>query len=214
MQVIEQLDSVIIRAEAGVSCAKLARFCARLGLAGGEFLAGIPGTVGGALAMNAGCYGSETWESIVAVETLSSHGERHIRKPTEYQISYREVKGPADECFVAGHFRLTEGSKDVSLEKIRALLERRAATQPTGDHSCGSVFRNPPGDYAARLIEASGLKGLQIGGAKVSLKHANFIINQGDATAAQIEGLINHVANVVQEKHGIELRREVRIIGE
>lgn len=210
---LELKDQTIIRAEAGVSCAKLARFCARNGLAGGEFWAGIPGTVGGALAMNAGCHGGETWQFLTAVETLSRDGQSHLRMPAEYQVAYREVNGP-DECFIAGYFKLDTGDKDVALEKIRVLLERRAQTQPTGDHSCGSVFRNPPGDYAARLIESCGLKGFRIGGAEVSTKHANFIINADNASAREIEELINHVATAVKDKHDIELIREVKIIGE
>jgi UDP-N-acetylmuramate dehydrogenase len=214
MQVIEQKDSTLVRAEAGVSCAKLARFCARSGLVGGEFWAGIPGTVGGALAMNAGCFGSETWEFVNAVETLARNGECQIRQPSEYQISYREVIAPQEECFIAGYFKLQPGSREESLEKIHKLLEHRANTQPTGDHSCGSVFRNPPGDHAARLIEACGLKGFLQGDAEISQKHANFIINRGNAAARDIEFLIEFAAESVKSTFGIELVREVRIIGE
>lgn len=210
---LKQLDDHIIRVEAGVACPAFARFAARLNLCGNEFLAGIPGTMGGALAMNAGCHGGETWDVVAAVEVVNRHGEHFIRKPEEFEIAYRSVKGQADEWFVAGHFRLQPGSKEVALERIRTLLAHRTATQPTSEPNCGSVFRNPPGDYAARLIEACGLKGKQIGGASVSMKHANFIINNGSATAKDIEALIMFVAAQVKTKYGIDLVREVHILG-
>ncbi|HHJ80041.1 MAG TPA: UDP-N-acetylmuramate dehydrogenase, partial [Candidatus Tenderia electrophaga] len=181
---IELLDEGLVRAEAGVACAKVARFCGRQQLVGVEFLAGIPGTMGGALAMNAGAFGGETWQHVVAVETIDCHGQRHLRQPAEFAISYRHVKGVADEWFVAAHLRLHCGDSDTATARIKELLEIRNASQPIGQPSCGSVFRNPDGDYAARLIEASGLKGCCIGGACVSEKHANFIINSGNATAA------------------------------
>lgn len=211
---LNQLDDVTIRAEAGVACAQLARFCARLGLAGAEFWAGIPGTVGGALAMNAGCFGSETWDKVVATESMDRTGKRMMRKPEEYKIGYRSVEGPIDEWFVAGHFCLKPGEKEKSLELIRHLLKSRAEKQPTGEPSCGSVFRNPPGEYAAKLIEACGLKGMRMGGAIVSEKHANFILNREDATAADVEKLIAYVAEKVKEKYGIVLIPEVRVVGE
>jgi UDP-N-acetylmuramate dehydrogenase len=204
----------IVRAEAGVACPALARFSARLGLQGIEFLAGIPGTVGGALAMNAGCHGSETWNHIIAIETIDRAGQCYLRYPCDYAITYRQVKSERQEWFVAAHFGLAVGNKEASLEKIRALLAHRTTTQPTGEPNCGSVFRNPPGDYAARLIEACGLKGKRIGGASVSEKHANFIINEGTATAADVETLIEHVNAEVADKQGIQLIREVHIIGE
>jgi UDP-N-acetylmuramate dehydrogenase len=210
---LTQLDASTIRAEAGVSCAQLARFSARQGFSCGEFWAGIPGTVGGALVMNAGCSGGETWDSVVAVETLDKKGTLRVRPASDYQYSYREVQGP-DEWFCAGHFQLPKGNKEQSLALIRELLDRRAATQPTGDPNGGSVFRNPPGDYAARLIQASGLKGRQVGGAEVSKKHANFIINTGSATATDIEQLIETVAAEVLKSQGVQLIREVRILGE
>lgn len=211
---LTQLDEFTLRAEAGVACPALARFSARLDLEGIEFLAGIPGTVGGALAMNAGCHGGETWDYVMAVETIDRLGEKHLRHPYEYQIAYRNVKSTREgEWFVAGHFKLKSGVKEQALEKIRALLAYRTATQPTSEPSCGSVFRNPPGDYAARLIEACGLKGKKIGGASVSTKHANFIVNDGNANAADIEQLIDFVANTVKSQHGIDLVREVHVLG-
>jgi UDP-N-acetylmuramate dehydrogenase len=181
MNALRMLDELHVRAEAGVSCAKVARFMTRHGLTGGEFLAGIPGSMGGALAMNAGAWDGETWRYVVAVETIDRHGERRLRTSDEYEIGYRHVQGPADEWFVAAHLRFEPGDGAAAQARIKELLERRAATQPTNQPSCGSVFRNPPGDHAARLIEACGLKGHCIGAACVSEKHANFIINTGGA---------------------------------
>jgi UDP-N-acetylmuramate dehydrogenase len=208
-----QIDELTVRAEAGVACGQLARFCARLGLAGGEFWAGIPGTVGGALAMNAGCFGGETWEKVIQVECLNRQGDLIVRKPDVYRVGYRQVEVHSDEWFVAGLFRLQKGEKEESLSKIRTLLSQRTATQPTNEPSCGSVFRNPPGNYAAQLIQACGLKGLRIGGAEISEKHANFILNKGTATAADIEALIEHVIDKVHKEKNITLVREVRILG-
>lgn len=207
------LDETVLRAEAGVACAKVARFSANHGLAGGEFLAGIPGSVGGALAMNAGAFGGETWDYIRAVETIDRAGIRRVRDPDEFQVGYRQVKGPAGEWFIAARFQFQRGITAVALERIRALLAQRGATQPTRQPSCGSVFRNPPGDHAARLIEACGLKGGCIGAACVSDKHANFIVNTGGASAADIEALIAHVRDEVERVHGVSLQTEVRIVG-
>lgn len=200
--------------EAGVSCAKVARFAAKQNLTGAEFLAGIPGTMGGALAMNAGAFGGETWDKVTQVTTISRQGKCTLRDPDEYQVSYRSVIGPKDEWFVATTLKLEQGDVKVGQAKIKKLLSQRGATQPTSQPSCGSVFRNPPNDHAARLIEQAGLKGLCIGGACVSEKHANFIINTGTATAADIESLIQKVAETVKQQHGIELHREAHIIGE
>lgn len=207
-------DGGLIRAEAGVSCAKLARFAARAGLTGAEFFAGIPGTVGGALAMNAGAFGGETWPLVVRVETMDRQGRRHLRTPADYEIAYRSVKGIEDEWFVAAQLQLQSGDVEAGQARIKELLAKRGATQPTTQASCGSVFRNPEGDYAARLIEQCGLKGTCIGGACVSDKHANFIVNTGNATAADIESLIEKVARTVQKECGVSLVHEVHIIGE
>jgi UDP-N-acetylmuramate dehydrogenase len=210
---IEHCEPFLVRAEAGVSCAQIARYTARLGLAGLEFMAGIPGTVGGALAMNAGCYGGETWQRVAKVETISRLGHRQLRGADDFEVSYRHVKGPEGEWFAAGYFHLTAGEKQRSLEDIKNLIEKRNLAQPTSWPNGGSVFRNPPGDYAARLIEQSGLKGNSIGNARVSEKHANFIITEGEAKAADIESLIFHVADVVEKEQGIRLNPEVRIMG-
>lgn len=200
---------------AGVGCAKLARFCARQGLREAAFFAGIPGTLGGALAMNAGAWGGETWAHVVSVETLDRAGQRHERGRDDYTVTYRQVAGPADEWFLGARLRFPTGGDPEKLNKrIRDLLAQRAEAQPTGVASCGSVFRNPRGDHAARLIDAAGLKGLRIGGAHVSDKHANFIINDEQARAADIEALITTVRERVAADSGVWLEPEVRIIGE
>ncbi len=203
-----------VRAEAGVPSAKVARFCVNQGLTGAEFLAGIPGTVGGALAMNAGAFGGEFWTLVEAVETVDRHGQRHTRPASEYGISYRSVKSPAPEWFVAAHLKLARGEHAQARTLIKSLLAKRGATQPTQLPNAGSVFKNPPGDHAARLIEAAGLKGECIGGACVSELHANFIVNAGTASAQDIERLIDHVRTVVERRFGVRLETEVRVIGD
>jgi len=218
----------IVYAEAGVASPKVARFAATHDLRGGEFLAGIPGTVGGALAMNAGCYGSETWEVVNAVLCVKHDGELVRRTPVDFEIGYRHVAARSDpnadhapsaptraeEWFVAAWFEFSAGNGAQSRRVIRDLLQRRIATQPLDQPNAGSVFRNPPGDYAARLIESCGLKGFAIGGAMVSPKHANFIVNAGGAKAADIESLIERVQQTVWERCHVRMEQEVRIIGE
>jgi len=204
-----------IYADAGVTCAKLARFAASQNRAGAEFMAGIPGTVGGALAMNAGCYGGETWQWVSEVKTINRAGVVQTRVKAEYQPSYRHVTHPAaDEWFLGGWFAVPAGDGKASAEQIKQLLAKRLASQPLNMPSAGSTFRNPEGDFAARLIEASGLKGTTIGGAQVSEKHANFIVNLGQASAADIEALIEHVKTTVRTKQGVTLVQEVKVIGE
>ena len=200
-------------AESGVACAKLARFAARLGLVGAEFLAGIPGTLGGALAMNAGAWGGETWSQVAEVRTIDRHGQVRARSTADFSVGYREVKGPGGEWFLDAVLQLTPGDGEAGMARIRELLEQRARTQPTGLPSCGSVFRNPPGDHAARLIESVGLKGYRLGGAQVSEKHANFIINTGAASALDIASLIEHVRREVERQTGVRLVPEVRMVG-
>lgn len=199
-----------IYAEAGVSCAKLARFAARNDLVGVEFLAGIPGTLGGALAMNAGAWGGETWPHVRRLWTMNRGGVVREREASDFSPGYRQVSGPSGEWFVAAELGLSRGDGEAGMARMRALLDERAEKQPIGLPSCGSVFRNPPGDHAARLIEGLGLKGYRIGGAQVSEKHANFIINTGDATASDISALIDHVRDAVERRTGIRLIPEVR----
>jgi UDP-N-acetylmuramate dehydrogenase len=205
-----------VYAEAGVASPKVARFAANHDLVGAEFLAGIPGTVGGALAMNAGCYGHDTWEFVSQVLTINRQGQVNRRGPKDFQVAYRHVapREPRDEWFVAAWFMFPKGDGSQAREEIKRLLEKRIASQPLNLPNAGSVFRNPPGDFAARLIESCGLKGARIGGAQVSEKHANFIVNTGTATAADIEALIEDVRARVAAKSGVELIREVRIIGD
>ena len=203
-----------VYAEAGVTCAKLARFSARQHLHGAEFFAGIPGTVGGALAMNAGCHGSETWDVVNKALTIDRHGQVHQRSQVELEIGYRHVSLPGEEWFVAAWFELPTGEASEAEQKIKALLNKRLESQPLNLPNAGSVFRNPEGDYAARLIQSCGLKGYALGGAQVSEKHANFIVNTGDATAKNIEELITHIHATVLQQTGVDLQREVRMIGE
>ena len=204
-----------IYADAGVTCAKLARFAASQNRVGAEFMAGIPGTVGGALAMNAGCYGGETWQWVSEVKTINRAGVVQVRARAEYLPTYRHVQHPAaDEWFLGGWFTVPAGDGKASAEQIKQLLAKRLASQPLNMPSAGSTFRNPEGDFAARLIEASGLKGTTIGGAQVSEKHANFIVNLGHASAADIEALIEHVKTTVRTKQGVALVQEVKVIGE
>ncbi len=202
-----------VRAQCGVSCAKLARFTADAGLTGLEFLAGIPGTLGGALAMNAGAHGQAIWDFVQRVQVLDRRGNLETRAPDRFQIGYRQVEGLEDAWFLGAEFRLSPGSPDQSRARIRAYLERRRRTQPTGLPSCGSVFRNPPGDYAARLIEVAGLKGMRVGDAVVSEKHANFILNRGQAKASDIWKLIERVRTRVAAHSGIWLPLEVKPVG-
>ncbi len=210
-----RMDGGFLYAEAGVTCGKAARFSSTNSKTGAEFLAGIPGTVGGALAMNAGCYGSETWDIVHQVLTIDRLGNTHVRNASEFTTGYRNVQMPVrEEWFVGAWFKLPAGSPEETTRKIKDLLATRLASQPLNFPSGGSTFRNPKGDYAARLIEASGLKGYQIGGAQVSPKHANFIVNVGGCTALDIELLIRHMKAEVLEKQGITLQQEVKVIGE
>ncbi|TAJ92457.1 MAG: UDP-N-acetylmuramate dehydrogenase [Gammaproteobacteria bacterium] len=204
----------IVEAGAGVSCAKFARFTVGKGLAGAEFLAGIPGAIGGALAMNAGAFGGETWKIAYAAQTIDRSGRLRDRTREELRPAYRSVMLPAGEWFVGASFKLSPDSTGQGAQRIREFLERRSESQPIGAASCGSVFRNPPGDSAGRLIDACGLKGLRRGNAIVSDKHANFIINSGGATALEIEDLIDMVRQRVAQETGIHLEPEVKIVGE
>lgn len=210
---VEVQDGQRVYVEAGVACPKVAKLTAQHALTGAEFLCGIPGTMGGALAMNAGAFGGETWDVVMSVETMNRTGKLQRRTRQDYQIGYRHVVGADDEWFVSCILQLQNGDSEESLAKIKSLLNKRGASQPTQQANAGSVFRNPPGDYAARLIEACGLKGTCIGGACVSDKHANFIVNTGTASAADIETLIHKVQQVVEQETGVCLQTEVRIVG-
>lgn len=210
---LERLSETRVYAEAGVPCARIAKQSIRWGLGPAEFFAGIPGTMGGALAMNAGAFGGETWRHVTEVETIDRLGRMHTRAAADYKVSYRHIEAPVpDEWFLGAkmEFERKPGANDM---EVRQLLDKRKASQPIGEWSCGSVFTNPPQDHAARLIEATGLKGFSIGDASVSQKHANFIINHGTAKAADLEALIVHVQSAVESAHGVRLNPEVRIVG-
>jgi len=212
-RVLERLDDRHVRAGAGLACMLLAKQCVRWQLGPAAFFAGIPGSVGGALAMNAGAFGGETWTNVEAVATIDRAGVQRARPRADYQIGYRSVRGPEEEWFLEATFAL-EHEPGASLDSIKSMLERRNASQPLGVPSCGSVFRNPHGDFAGRLIEDAGLKGRKIGGAQVSEKHGNFIVNTGDATATDIEDLIDEIRTTVASRAGVHLELEVRVIGE
>jgi UDP-N-acetylmuramate dehydrogenase len=211
-RVLERVAGGRVRAGAGLPCALLARQCVRWQLGPAAFFAGIPGTVGGALAMNAGAFGGETWTHVESVQTIDRAGTLRTRARAEFEIGYRSVHGAPGEWFVEATFALAPDETTAS--GLKQMLARRNATQPLGLPSCGSVFRNPDGDHAGRLIEQAGLKGARVGGAVVSAKHANFIINEGQATAADIEALIERVRATVQERSGVRLELEVRVVGE
>ena len=211
---IECFGETELKTGTGVTCAKAARFAAKHGLSGIEFLASIPGSIGGALAMNAGAYGGETWRYVKSVETINRKGEIKHYNRDDFETGYRTVSLADDEWFISCTFSLNVSSQEEIERSMKTILTERAEAQPLGQHSCGSVFRNPDNDHAARLIEISGLKGRQIGGAVVSEKHANFIINTGNASSSDIENLIELVQTTVFEKHDIKLIPEVRIIGD
>lgn len=211
---IETIEGHRLRVGAGAASAVVARHAARAGLCGAAFLSGIPGTMGGALAMNAGAFGGETWQRVINVQTIDRQGVVRRRTPLEYKVAYREVVTPGEEWFVGCELLLEPGDVAAERAEVQRLLKQRNATQPVGQPSAGSTFRNPPGAHAARLIEAAGLKGFQLGGAQVSEKHANFIINTGTASASDIEALILHVQQIVEQHSAIRLQNEVHIVGE
>lgn len=211
---LEFQDGGIVYAQAGLACAKLARNAISRGYTGIEFMAGIPGTVGGALAMNAGAFGGQTWEKVISVDVINRDGEIRTRNAGEYEVDYRSVKQRKDEWFVGARFLLSKKSDQEKIISIKELLDKRSATQPIGKKNCGSVFKNPQGTYAAKLIEQCGVKGYRIGGACVSEKHANFIINESNASAKDIEDLINHIQQTVHQKCGIQLETEVKFLGD
>ena len=210
--VIEKVGKYLVRVGASIPCTKFARQCIRWKLGPSEFFSGIPGTIGGALSMNAGAFGYETWDNVSEVHTINREGEIRIRNPKDFQVSYRNVLGPENEWFIEAKM-LFDPKFEASMEKQKDIINARKNTQPIGLPSCGSVFQNPPGDFAARLIESANLKGYRIGGAEISSKHANFVINVGSATAEDIEKLILFVRKTVLKVHNVMLKKEVRIVG-
>lgn len=209
-----ELHQPVVHAEAGVHCARLAKFAQTKKLAGLGFMAGIPGTVGGALAMNAGAWGGETWPQVESAEVLFRDGRVEWLSPAEFRYSYRHVEPPAEFCgFLGARFRVAPDPDGTHERFTKESLAKRKATQPVGKPSAGSTFRNPPGDHAARLIESAGLKGFRIGGAEVSVQHANFLITDETATAADVESLIHHIQKTVTAKTGVQLQTEVKVVG-
>lgn len=214
LNTVRELSPGELWIEAGVPCARIARLCAEAGVADAEFFAGIPGTFGGALAMNAGAYGRETWRFVQTARMIDRDGRVVDHPATAFSIGYRRVSGPG-AWFLGARLSFAGRAEPAALKaRMRELLERRRTSQPIGEPSGGSVFRNPEGDHAGRLIEAAGLKGARIGGAAVSTKHANFIVNLGGARAADIEQLIQRIQVEVDVRFGICLEPEVRIVGE
>ncbi len=213
---IQVLDDCRLHAEAGASSAHVAKTAAANKLTGVEFLASVPGSFGGALAMNAGAFGTETWQCVESIECADRNGELMILEKQDVSFGYRQVELPEDCCILAATLALEKASFEYdSQQVIRDQRKRRNTSQPVQTANAGSVFRNPDGDYAARLIESSGLKGYAIGHAAVSDVHANFIVNrERRANSRQIEELIIHVQDVVEQTTGIRLIPEVRIIGD
>jgi len=210
------LDQHLIFAECGISCSSLARFSAKNNKKNCAFLAGIPGSVGGALAMNAGCYGGEIWQFISKVKIMNHKGDIRIKDKQSFKIGYRSVKKKEDEIFIGAWFDFPskENNDENEEQKIDDLLKLRRSSQPLNWPTAGSTFRNPEKNFAAKLIEEVGLKGFQIGDARISNKHANFIENIGDATAKDIEQLIYLAQEKVEKLKKIRLQLEVKIIGE
>jgi UDP-N-acetylmuramate dehydrogenase len=211
---LERINDTTLTCESGVPCARLARQCIKWGLAPAEFLAGIPGTLGGALAMNAGAFGGETWPRVRSVDVASARGVERRRPASEYRYGYRHIVPPAEgEFFLAASLEF-EYRPGITEEAMRNLLLRRKESQPIGEWSCGSTFTNPPGDHAARLIEAAGLKGTRIGDIMVSPKHANFLVNVEAATAADVERLVALIQQEVEKQFSVKLTPEFRTVGE
>ena len=212
---LELRNDTTIHAEAGVHCARLAKFAQQKKRAGLGFMAGIPGTVGGALAMNAGAWGGETWPSVLEAEVLLRSGRAEWWAASAFTWDYRHVELPKSVLGLLGaRFAVTPDADGSHERYTKESLAKRKASQPVGKPSAGSTFRNPPNDHAARLIEACGLKGHRLGGAEVSTHHSNFIITDEHARAADVEALIRHVQRVVKDQTGVELQPEVRIVGE
>lgn len=212
---LEERSGPSIHAEAGVSHSAITRFCLDRGLSGMEFAAGIPGTVGGWIMMNAGIGVREQKDVTleVGIVTPDEPGEKRIPR-SALDFRYRELRGlPADAVVVSALFSVEVSSREAIKAEVDRLLSRRSATQPLDVPSCGSVFRNPEGDFAGRLIEAAGLRGERIGGAEISPVHANFIANVGGATANDVLALIESARSRVQKECGVELQTEVKLLG-
>ena len=201
------------RVEAGASCMDLALFAEKNQLGPAAFFSGIPGSIGGALTMNAGSFGMETWDLVKEVEVINEKGDISFLEKESFDVAYRTVTFPFRLWFLSCSMSLSS-DEQTTKDNLIELRNQRIRTQPLSEDTCGSVFKNPPGNFAGALIEGSGLKGFKIGSASISEKHANFIVNQGGATAGDIENLINHTRQVVKKNYDIDLQPEVRIMGE
>ena len=206
------LDDGVVYAQAGLTCAKLAKKAQAWGFTDAAWFVGIPGTVGGALKMNAGAFGGTTWDCVAAVDYLDVNGQLHHLSPEVFQVAYRSCQAPFPGWFIGVYFRFPEGDRDAEAKNLKALLRKRNTTQPIGTYNCGSVFKNPPGDFAARLIETCGLKEKSVGGARISNVHANFIENYTlECSSKDILNLMQHVQETVQQRHQVILEPEVII---
>jgi UDP-N-acetylmuramate dehydrogenase len=211
---LDSIDATSLYADAGVPCARIARRCISLQLGPAEFFAGIPGTLGGALTMNAGAFGGETWPRVRAVDVCDARGRERRREAREYSYSYRRIVPPVPGEFFLGAVLQFEPRPGLTDEALRDMIARRKESQPIGEWSCGSTFTNPKGDHAARLIEAAGLKGTRIGDVMVSPKHANFLVNVEAATATDVERLVQLIQQEVKQKFAVQLTPEFRTVGE
>ena len=210
---IEKTSKYLYKVEAGVACVELALFCQKNGIGPAAFFSGIPGSIGGALTMNAGSFGMETWDLVKEVEVINEKGDISFLEKESFDIAYRTVTFPFRLWFLSCSMSLSS-DEQTTKDNLIELRNQRIKTQPLSEDTCGSVFKNPPGNFAGALIEGSGLKGFKIGSASISEKHANFIVNEGGATAGDIENLINHTRQVVKKNYDIDLQPEVRIMGE
>ena len=210
---IEKTSEYLYKVEAGVACVELALFCQKNGIGPAAFFSGIPGSIGGALTMNAGSFGMETWDLVIEAEVINEKGDISFLEKESFDIAYRTVTFPFRLWFLSCSMSLSS-DEQTTKDNLIELRNQRIKTQPLSEDTCGSVFKNPPGNFAGALIEGSGLKGFKIGSASISEKHANFIVNQGGATAGDIENLINHTRQVVKKNYDIDLQPEVRIMGE
>jgi UDP-N-acetylmuramate dehydrogenase len=204
----------ILVAGGGLSLSNLVRYCSQKGLGGLEFLAGIPGTVGGAVIMNAGAFGKDMGTVVQSIEILSPRGELVSKDRSDLVFSYRASTIQEGSLVLSSSLQCIRETPQIVSKRVAEYLARRKVTQPLEYPSAGSVFRNPPGDYAGRLIEKTGLKGKKVGGAMISRKHANYIVNTGGARAEDVLALMEMAKEKVREKTGIELEPEIKVVGE
>jgi len=209
-----RFDACNVSVEAGVRMSGFARQCANQGLTGCEFMATVPGDIGGGVAMNAGCFSQQVSDSLCAISVVLRDGSIIDMDKSNLNMAYRHTELPTGSLVLSATFTLQTDSPEEIRERMRSMRSRRSSTQPLTQPNCGSVFKNPDGDHAARLIEAAGMKGFQIGGARISEQHANFIVNEGEASSADIVALIQRAQAAVKQNSGIELEPEVRMVGE